>query len=366
MHDWTTTRDATGRRVARRAPARRFAPGRLWSHATARHGRLRPGRSRRPVRGARLGRPDARAHPPGRAGADRPRPEPVPRVGRRCGTPGLPTTRRPTAISSPRSSRGGDRGGHGRARDRDELRGVPHPAVALRDGRGPGDGPRAAGRDDGEPVLQDGLRGHGRRLAGRAGQPDRGGRARVRADRRRARGRALQGPGLQPGQRPARGGQARRGHARPEPLAAARAGQADLPERPADPRHDPVVHRSALGARDAIRAADVRPTGRPIDPGPPPQARRGHGRGIQGRGRRDHPPQLQLDAHRRRDAIDIGPGAFGGNTLGANDGTGHAVNPATGQPYEPHVGACAPTSPACSPSTGPTGRSRRRRPGTGT
>ncbi len=31
--------------------------------------------------------------------------------------------------------------------------------------------------------------------------------------------------------------------------------------------------------------------------------------------------------------IDISPGAFGNNSLGANDGTGHPVNPATGLPY---------------------------------
>jgi hypothetical protein len=35
--------------------------------------------------------------------------------------------------------------------------------------------------------------------------------------------------------------------------------------------------------------------------------------------------------------IDIGPGALGDNTLGANDGDGHDVNPATGVPYEPNV-----------------------------
>jgi hypothetical protein len=35
--------------------------------------------------------------------------------------------------------------------------------------------------------------------------------------------------------------------------------------------------------------------------------------------------------------IDIGPGAFGHNTLGANDGTGWAKNPVTGQPYAPEV-----------------------------
>ena len=35
--------------------------------------------------------------------------------------------------------------------------------------------------------------------------------------------------------------------------------------------------------------------------------------------------------------IDISPGARGNNTLGSNDGKGHPVNPATGQPYPPDV-----------------------------
>jgi hypothetical protein len=35
--------------------------------------------------------------------------------------------------------------------------------------------------------------------------------------------------------------------------------------------------------------------------------------------------------------IDISPGALGNNDLGTNDGKGHAVNPATGQPYAPDV-----------------------------
>ena len=34
---------------------------------------------------------------------------------------------------------------------------------------------------------------------------------------------------------------------------------------------------------------------------------------------------------------DFSPGAFGNNTLGTNDGTGHPVNPRTGQPYAPQV-----------------------------
>lgn len=36
-------------------------------------------------------------------------------------------------------------------------------------------------------------------------------------------------------------------------------------------------------------------------------------------------------------SIDIGPGSRGGNSLGANDGSGHERNPATGEPYRPNV-----------------------------
>jgi hypothetical protein len=35
--------------------------------------------------------------------------------------------------------------------------------------------------------------------------------------------------------------------------------------------------------------------------------------------------------------MDISPGVFGNNTLGANDGTGHPVNPATGLPYASNI-----------------------------
>ena len=35
--------------------------------------------------------------------------------------------------------------------------------------------------------------------------------------------------------------------------------------------------------------------------------------------------------------LDISPGAFGNNSVGANDGIGHPLNPATGQPYPPNV-----------------------------
>ena len=36
-------------------------------------------------------------------------------------------------------------------------------------------------------------------------------------------------------------------------------------------------------------------------------------------------------------ALDISPGAFGNNSLGSNDGSGHPINPNTGQPYPPNV-----------------------------
>lgn len=37
------------------------------------------------------------------------------------------------------------------------------------------------------------------------------------------------------------------------------------------------------------------------------------------------------------ETIDISPGAYGNNSLGANDGVGHPINPATGAPYDPNV-----------------------------
>ena len=37
------------------------------------------------------------------------------------------------------------------------------------------------------------------------------------------------------------------------------------------------------------------------------------------------------------ETLDISPGARGNNTLGTNDGSGHALNPATGEPYAPQV-----------------------------
>ncbi|TMB54985.1 MAG: vanadium-dependent haloperoxidase [Chloroflexi bacterium] len=79
------------------------------------------------------------------------------------------------------------------------------------------------------------------------------------------------------------------------------------------------------------------PNGTPIDPGPPPRL---------GDPTTDSVLKAQLvevirDSSELDPAdattIDASPGARGGNSLGSNDGSGHQVNPATGQPYPPDV-----------------------------
>ena len=75
--------------------------------------------------------------------------------------------------------------------------------------------------------------------------------------------------------------------------------------------------------------------GTPIDPGPPPRLgetdaafERAAVEVIRDSSYLDPSDGVQ---------IDIGPGALGGNTLGTNDGDGHDLNPATGEPYEPDM-----------------------------
>ena len=77
--------------------------------------------------------------------------------------------------------------------------------------------------------------------------------------------------------------------------------------------------------------------GTPIDPGPPP---------LLGDPATDAALKAQVLEVIRLNSqldpgdgatIDISPGAKGANPLGTNDGTGHAINPATGQPYPPVV-----------------------------
>lgn len=83
------------------------------------------------------------------------------------------------------------------------------------------------------------------------------------------------------------------------------------------------------------------PTGTPIDPGPPPRL---------GDPLTDAEfKQAALDVLRdsslldpsQSEVIDISPASLGGNTLGTNDGSGHDVNPATGEAYVPEPAVAA-------------------------
>lgn len=77
--------------------------------------------------------------------------------------------------------------------------------------------------------------------------------------------------------------------------------------------------------------------GLPIDPGGPPKL----GDPATDQALKDQIVEIirlssELDADDPT-MIDIGPGAFGDNSLGADDGDGHEVNPATEAPYEPNI-----------------------------
>jgi hypothetical protein len=78
-------------------------------------------------------------------------------------------------------------------------------------------------------------------------------------------------------------------------------------------------------------------TGVPVDPGPPPSL---HGAADGAEFKAQAVDVIrkssQLDASDGVE-IDISPGALGDNSLGADDGTGHPVNPVTGEAYEPIV-----------------------------
>ena len=77
-------------------------------------------------------------------------------------------------------------------------------------------------------------------------------------------------------------------------------------------------------------------TGTPIDPGPPP---------LLGTATDAEFKQSAMDIIRYSSEldpadgvmVDISPASQGDNSLGTNDGNGHEVNPATGQPYEQHI-----------------------------
>jgi hypothetical protein len=75
----------------------------------------------------------------------------------------------------------------------------------------------------------------------------------------------------------------------------------------------------------------------PIDPGVPPSLRAEDGGALF----KEQAVEVirrssELDA-RDGFTLDISPGALNANTLGANDGDGHELNPVTGEPYEPNL-----------------------------
>ena len=76
--------------------------------------------------------------------------------------------------------------------------------------------------------------------------------------------------------------------------------------------------------------------GVPIDPGAPPRLGTSTDADYKAQALEVIRDSSQLDAS-TGGTIDISPGVLGGNALGTNDGHGHPVNPATGQPYEPDV-----------------------------
>ena len=76
--------------------------------------------------------------------------------------------------------------------------------------------------------------------------------------------------------------------------------------------------------------------GVPIDPGPPPLLGTATDQAYKEAAVAVIRYSSELDPS-SGETIDISPAAFGGNTLGTNDGHGHAVNPATGQPYSADV-----------------------------
>ena len=155
----------------------------------------------------------------------------------------------------------------------------------------------------------------------------------------------------------------------PQPLAAA-------PDRAHDLAR--TGSRSTNGVQQAVgphwghvrglRASrTAAPDGVPMDPGPPPQL---GGTRRTDQAYKDQAVEVirrssQLDA--ATDAtIDISPGAIGDNTLGTNDGHGHAGQPGDRPAVRAGRRQAWATSRGRSPSSGRTARSRRRRPATGT
>ena len=170
-------------------------------------------------------------------------------------------------------------------------------------------------------------------------EPDRGGRDRRGPARRLARAAGLRRPELPGRERAARRGAAGRHHARPGLLAAAGARPDRRAERDRRSRPGAVVHRRGVGSRARLRAAGLAqglPIDRlPIDPGKPPFGT-ADSASYKQQAVEVIRASAELDANDAT-TIDVGPGSFGDNPLGANGGDGYERNPVTGKPYAPNV-----------------------------
>ena len=141
-------------------------------------GGLRARRPRGPFGRAGLGRGPPGRHPARHAGADRPRSEPLPHLGRDVGRVGCLRPRRRGLLrgreARVRRRPGGTGGGH-------QLRGLPAPPPPLLARIGPAGDLRRAHLDHGLALLPDRLHDDRGRLPGGAREPHRGGSDRVRA-----------------------------------------------------------------------------------------------------------------------------------------------------------------------------------------
>ena len=227
-------------------------------HQARVHGQGLPARRpRRPLGGAGLGRDAPRAHPPGRAGPDRPRPEPLPHVGRDVGRLGglRPDGRRLLR--------------HREARRADDASAAREAAISYAAYRILLWRYITVGRPAGRPwpsstptmaslcYRTDYVSDRGR-LAGGARQPHRGSRSSTYGrDRRLARGAALRDADYKPVNEPlmvAEPGTVMSDPNRWQPLALAHMiAQNGLPI----PGKVQQVHRAALGPRQGLRAAGV-------------------------------------------------------------------------------------------------------------
>jgi hypothetical protein len=76
-------------------------------------------------------------------------------------------------------------------------------------------------------------------------------------------------------------------------------------------------------------------SGMPVDPGPPPSLHGPDGGAAYKEAAVEVIRRSSLLDPSDGETIDISPAAIGNDSLGADDGTGHRLNPVTGEPYEP-------------------------------